>query len=155
MDCRVGKGATAPCPPCILRLSPEWWARLRFAHPTRLRDPRHKIAKTTPCKVEGLPERLTRRRGGLRPSRSRRRRCQIRTGEGIGSCIPEGPPVRRAFPSRAAAIVATLPPELRAKAPSRRRECAGPRQLRHPCQGACGTGDRSVRCSLRAARAAS
>ena len=90
-----------------------------------------------------------------RPARSRRRRCQTRTGEGTGSCIPEGRPIRRAFPWRAAAIAATPRPELWAKAPSRRPRSAGPRRLRRPCQGASGTGDRSVRCILRAARAAS
>jgi glutathione S-transferase len=60
------------------------------------------------------------RRGGPRPLSSRRRRCQIRTGEGIGSCILQDLPVRRAFPWKASAIVATPPPGLRAKAPSRR-----------------------------------
>jgi len=60
------------------------------------------------------------RRGGPRPVSSQRRQCQIQTGEGIGSCIPEGPPIRRAFPWRAGAIADAPPPELRAKAPSRR-----------------------------------
>src|ERR1700754_2679229 len=77
--------------------------------------PKTKISKTTPCKVGLVPERPTSRREGPRPVRSRRRRCQTRTGEGIGSCILEGLPIRRAFPWRAAAIVATPPPELRAK----------------------------------------
>jgi hypothetical protein len=36
---RVGKGALAPCPPSILDRAPEWWARLRFAHPPSLRIP--------------------------------------------------------------------------------------------------------------------
>src|SRR3954453_23070050 len=105
-----------------------------------LRDPGNKISKTTPCKVEPRPERLTRRRAGPRPARSRRRRCQIRTGEGIGSCTPEGPPVRQGFLWRAAASPAKVPSELRAKAPSRRREGAGPGRLRYPCRGGCGTG---------------
>src|SRR6185295_895120 len=34
---RVGKGALAPCPPSILDRDAEWWARLRFAHPTKYR----------------------------------------------------------------------------------------------------------------------
>src|SRR5437763_1021737 len=114
MDCRVGKGAAAACPPCISESFLKGGHAAR-AHHSRPRDPRYKIAKTTPCKVEPLPERLMSRRGGPHPSNSRRRRCQIRTGEGIGSCIPEGPPIRRASLWRAEAIVATPPPELRAK----------------------------------------
>jgi hypothetical protein len=35
MSRRVGKGALAPCPPSILDRHLEWWARLRFAHPTK------------------------------------------------------------------------------------------------------------------------
>jgi hypothetical protein len=30
---RVGKGALAPCPPTASQL--QWWARWRFAHPTK------------------------------------------------------------------------------------------------------------------------
>jgi hypothetical protein len=31
----VGKGAHAPCPPSIVETLSQWWARFRFAHPTK------------------------------------------------------------------------------------------------------------------------